>query len=847
MSGHGRISTGSAGLDAVVDGLRLGDNVVWQVDEVADYREMVDAFVERTLDDGRRLVYVRFGDHDPLVADPRAVRVDVDPTQGFERFATDVHDLIAGEGAEVFYVFDALTDLLRYWHSDLMIGNFFKVTCPFLYELDTVAYFALRRAEHTFGTVASIRETTQLLLDIYRVDERTYVHPLKAWQRYSPTMFFPNLIDGDAAVCITASAEAAELFSRLRRSGERRDPWTVALDEAADALSGSPAEQERAAAALRTMLIGGSTRMAELAARYLSLADLLLIGSREVGTGLIGGKSVGMLLARRILERDGGEHLVRHLEPHDSYYLGSDVFYTYIVQNGWWPVRARQRTRDGFHAHAQELRDKLLHGVFPTDIREQFMQMLEYFGQSPIIVRSSSLLEDDFGNAFAGKYASVWCVNQGTPEERYRAFENAVREVYASALSEEALDYRAGRGLVDRDEQMAILVQRVSGDEHAGDYYPHLAGVGNSQNLYLWDAAMDADAGMLRLVLGLGTRAVDRTVGDYARIVCLDDPLRLPPMEFGDEKKYSQRGVDVLSLRENTWRSRDLEEILAGDLKVDPGLFARVDEAAAQRARERGRRESVTTHLLDFRRVLAETGLPGIMREVLATLSAAYEHPVDVEFTANFTPDGGFRVNVLQCRPLQTRGVGAPVPVPDVDPGTCLFASSGRFMGGNVRIPLDHAVVVRPAEYLDLDQQDRYEVARVVGRLNAALRESSVLLLGPGRWGTSTPALGVPVRFAEISQMAVIGEFSAPGAGFMPELSYGSHFFQDLVESGIFYVALFDGDAGVSFHPDRVMDRPNLLASLVPGSEALAGVVHVAATPGLQVFSDVATQRVVCQ
>lgn len=848
MAAHGRISTGSQGLDTVIDGLRLGDNVVWQVDSVEDYQQMVDAFVRRTLDDGRRLVYVRFGDHAPIVDDPRAERVDVDASQGFELFAMAVHELIAGEGHGVFYVFDALTDLLRYWHSDLMIGNFFKVTCPFLYELDTIAYFALRRDEHTYGTVASIRETTQLLLDLYRIDERTYVHPLKVWQRYSPTMFFPNLIEGDGAICITASAEAAELFARLRRSGTRRDPWVVAFDRARDALDRPDDQQQAAARSLMRMVIGGSSRMAALAERYFTLEDLLTIASREVGTGFIGGKSVGMLLARRILEADGGPELARYLEPHDSYYLGSDVFYTYIVQNGWWRIRARQRTREGFHEHAPELREKLLHGVFPTNIREQFMEMLEYFGQSPIIVRSSSLLEDDFGNAFAGKYDSVWCVNQGTPEERLRAFENAVRQVYASAMSEEALDYRAARGLVDRDEQMAILVQRVSGDQHGEDYFPHLAGVGNSHNLYIWDSSVDAEAGMVRLVLGLGTRAVDRTVGDYAKIVCLDDPLRLPPMSYGDEKKYSQRGVDVLSLRENSWRSRGLEEVLAGDLKADPGLFARVDESAIARARERGRREVPVSHLLDFRRLLAETELATVLRKILATLSAAYEHPVDVEFCVNLRADGSFSVNVLQCRPLQTRGVGAPVAMPaQIDPAECVFLSAGRFMGGNVRIPLDRVISVRPAEYLDLDQQDRYEVARLIGRLNAALREESVMLLGPGRWGTTTPALGVPVRFAEVSQAAVLAEFSAPGAGFMPELSYGSHFFQDLVEAGIFYVALFDGEPGVTFQPQVLWDRPNELAQLLPDASRLAHVLHVVSTPGLQVSSDVATQRVVCR
>src|SRR5665811_1668932 len=139
------------------------------------------------------------------------------------------------------------------------------------------------------------------------------------------------------------------------------------------------------------------------------------------------------------------------MEPHDSYYLGSDIFYTYIVQNGWWPLRAKQRTPEGYYTHAPELREKLLHGAFPSDIREQFVEMLEYFGQSPIIVRSSSLLEDDFGNAFAGKYESVFCVNQGTPEQRLDEFLAAIRRTYASTLSPEALIYRQSRGLLDME------------------------------------------------------------------------------------------------------------------------------------------------------------------------------------------------------------------------------------------------------------------------------------------------------------------------------------------------------------------------------------------------------------
>jgi len=845
VTAHNQVSTGSEGFDQVIDGLRLGDNVVWQVDSVDGYRRVVDAFVQQSRADGRRLVYVRFGDHEPLVGDgPGTVTYRVDPTQGFESFAMEVHEVAEREGLHAFYVFDCLTDLLEHWHSDLMIGNFFKITCPYLYELDTVAYFALIRGSHTYGTIATIRDTTQLLLDLYQVSGSLYIHPLKVWQRYSPTMFFPHLIRGDEAVSITASSQVADLFASVQRQGDRLDPWTVAFARAEDGLELPTEAQELIKRNLVGMLLGGSGRMTELYLRYFTLADVLAIASRVVGSGRIGGKSVGMLLARKILEHEGDPRVTRHLEPHDSYYIGTDVFYTYVVQNGWWHLRARQRTSEGYYEQAAELREKMLEGAFPARVREQFIEMLEYFGQSPIIVRSSSLLEDDFGNAFAGKYESVFCVNQGTPEERLSAFERAVREVYASTMSEEALDYRVNRGLMERDEQMAILVQRVSGDQHGEDYFPHVAGVGNSENLYIWDHALDADAGMLRLVFGLGTRAVDRTVGDYARLVCLDDPLRLPPMARGDEKKYSQRGVDLLSLRENAWRSRRFEEVLGEDLKTDKALFVSADADAARRAREAGR-SAPDAMIVDFRGLLTQTPFTDVMRHLLATLESAYDHPVDVEFTANFGRNGELSVNVVQCRPLQTRGVGAPVPMP-AEPADVLFRGTGNFMGGNVRIPLDYVVYVRPLEYLALGEPDKYAVARHIGRVNAALKGSSVMLLGPGRWGTTTPALGVPLRFAELANMAVIGEVASREAGFSPELSYGSHFFQDLVESGIFYVALPDGEGGVRFDASRLLSRPNLLQEVAPAPEHLVDIIRVVAAEGLEVWSDIATQTVLC-
>ncbi|MGO4886778.1 PEP/pyruvate-binding domain-containing protein [Anaerobacillus sp. MEB173] len=849
MDRHDKVSTGLKGFDQAIDMLRLGDNVVWQVDSVSHYKKMVNPYVVQARLDQRKLVYVRFGNHEPLFNEDSNITIyHVDATKGFESFATTVHSLIEQEGRKAFYIFDCLTELLQYWHSDLMIGNFFKVSCPFLYELDTIAYFAIIRNAHTYSTIATIRETTQLLLDLYEVENKCYIHPLKASGRYSPTMFFPHLIDGQEAICISASAEAAQLFSSIYRGEERLDYWNIVFNEAKELLNESIEQQEKVKRHLMSLLIGNESKMFELCDRYFTLQDILMIASREVGTGFIGGKSVGMLLARKIIEKDANEYFTPFLEPHDSFYLGSDVFYTYIVQNGWWKLRVKQKTKEGYFTYAPELQEKMLRGRFPENIKEQFMQILEYFGQSPIIVRSSSLLEDNFGNAFAGKYESVFCVNQGTPEERYEAFEQAIRTVYASTMNEDALTYRMNRGLFEKDEQMAILIQRVSGDHYQDQFFPHIAGVGNSSNLYVWDKKIDMDAGMLRLVFGLGTRAVDRTVEDYARIVTLDDPLRKPLFSIDDEKQFSQHYVDILSTNENMLTSKRLDEVFSTDLKVEKNLFARIDYETADRLRELGYKNAHMPYILDFQQLLKNTEFPTVMREILALLSNVYEYPVDIEFTANFSSAGQFKINLLQCRPLQTRGLGKPVAIPKLtNKDECFFATKGNFMGGNVRLPIDYVIFVSAKDYLKRNEQGKYAIARQIGKINTALKGENVMLIGPGRWGTTTPSLGVPVHFTEISNMMVICEVASDEEGFMPELSYGSHFFQDLVETGIFYVAIFDGQKDVIYHPKPILEKENLLPSLLPESSQYSDVIHIVKTGGLEVFSDIVTQKLICK
>lgn len=847
MDSYNRASTGIAGLDRIFDGLRLGDNVVWQVDSIAQYRKLVQPFANRARAEGRRLVYLRFGSHESLLDDLEGVEVHrLNASLGFESFASAVHQILTDTGFGAFYVFDSLTSLLYTWRSDLAVGNFFRVTCPYLFELDTVAYFGMIRREHTFATLAMVRDTTQLLLDVYHIGGETYVHPLKVWLRHSPTMFFPHLLSGDRASPITSSEATARLFASASLRVDPPDHWHRVVQQGWEALDSMDDKvMAEAADELIDMFIGREGRVVELCRSYLTLADLLTLATREIGTGYIGGKSVGMLVARAILEHDPENRFTAKLEQHDSYFLGSDLFYTFIIANGWWKLWAEQKSYDGYFTAGASLNRKLAAGRFPPAVREQFLSMLEYFGQSPIIVRSSSLLEDNFGNAFAGKYESVFCANQGTPEERLHALEDAVRRVYASAMSTDALEYRRNRGLDEHDEQMAILVQRVSGDHHGGYFFPHAAGVGNSSNLYVWDPEIDPDAGMLRLVLGLGTRAVDRTITDHAKLITLDDPTR--QIDARDAAKNTQRYVDVLDLTANAQRTLPLAEVRELDIKTDWNLFLSTDTETLRWLREHNRPIKQQPKVLDFRKLITQTDFATLMRDVLQALSSAYQHPVDIEYTVNINDRGEPRINLVQCRPLQTRGLGRAVEMPaDPDPATTLLSATGNFMGGNVRLPLDYIVAVRPEAYLALGQQERYAVARGMGVLNKALASSSFMIMGPGRWGTTTPSLGIPVHFTEISNAAAMAEFTYPAGGFIPELSQGSHFFQDLVESGIFYVAIFDHQTGVEFNPELITASPNRLTELVPDLNSLSDVLHVARFDSLVLYSDIETQRVIC-
>lgn len=855
MAAFDRVCSGIPQMDQVFDNIRLGDNVVWRVDNLQEFKLFVKPYVKQAIADKRNLIYIRFAAHEPLLEPQEGLKiVNVELNHRFENFTVEIHEIIRKEGVDAFYVFDCLSELQTAWATDLMMGNFFQVTCPYLFILDTVAFFPLIRGKHSFQAIAKIRDTTQLFLDVYSDDKNVFVRPEKVWNRYSETMFLPQLYNPESGDFkpILDGVMASRFYQVLGKNGamsdsDNMDSWdrffnlTRMLNEAGQDVTEN----------CRTMcniMMTRDERLREMIKELFSPGDYLEVKDRMIGTGMIGGKACGMLLARKIIQHRRPE-VYKYLEPHDSFYIGSDVFYSFIVENKFWDLRIRQRTEEEFFSVADEFAEHLLKGKFSRDMEEQFVKLLEYYGQDPIIVRSSSILEDGFGNAFAGKYESVFCSNIGTIEQRVEELENAIRTVYASTMSRSALDYRSRRGLQARDEQMALLVQRVSGSYYGEVYMPCAAGVGYSYSPYKFMESIDQAAGMLRLVMGLGTSAVDRTEGSYPRLVSMDKPTVTTARNSIEKHKYSQRKLELMNRS-----TRQLERVSLEDVEKNmPFYLKRLllehDTDTERMFRDRG--EDRDIEFISCQGIVRKEELMAQMKEILKALQEEYRHPVDIEFTMNFSESGDYVINLLQCRPLQVYQDMEELKIPDdIRDEDVIFECRKSAMGLSRAEKLDYIVYVDPVKYYSMRYQDKIKVAAAIGKMNWAMRskEKHMLLMVPGRIGTSSPELGVPTAFADISEFDAVCEIADSKVGYNPELSYGSHFFQDLVESGILYNAIFENDKTLKYDISLLEGHRNVLMDIVEETEELKDIVFVydLSQYSFHIYHDMKNERTVC-
>ena len=567
-----------------------------------------------------------------------------------------------------------------------------------------------------------------------------------------------------------------------------------------------------------------------IARRWFEMADLSAIRARRFGRGKIGGKAAGMLLAEKILRQSAPPDVRLSLRIPPSWFLGADVFRQFVQMNDL--VRfANQKYKDheAMLADYPEVRALALAGEVPSEIVEGLRQILEQAAGAPLIVRSSSLLEDSFGTSFAGKYESHFCANQGSSTGNLEALLDAVRSIYASVYSPDVLLYRRRMGLVDYDERMAVLIQQVQGRRQRGFLLPDAAGVAYSRNAMRWSPEIRRQDGFARLVWGLGTRAVDQIGGDYARLVALSHPVSRPEPDPIRIRRYSQQNVDGIDLSANAFRTLPVAELLTAET---PQL-----RYLAQCFEESSLTDIVSLPLdlkpeqltLTFDGLLRRTPFPALLRDALHALERAYGVPVDIEFVLQLEGDEGASptpyLHLVQCRPQNQADSVAGLVSADIPDDRRLLTAQGMMPDGLVN-EIRYLVLIPPKAYAALPADvDRRQLAHAIGRLNRRLAGEVFVLLGPGRWGSTHPELGIPVTYAEIYHARALVELAADATATPP--SYGTHFFQDLLEARIYPLAVALQDPATFFAAGFFDSAQNALPALLPEEHKWANCLLV--------------------
>jgi len=575
----------------------------------------------------------------------------------------------------------------------------------------------------------------------------------------------------------------------------------------------------------------------EIARKYLEVEDFHEIFSHTIlvskSHGKLGGKTSGLLLASHIL-RGAKEYsdLLADIRIPKTWYLPSDLLLSFLAFNNLddvynWKYLDIEQIREEYPHILQVFKSSR----FPPEIQQAISNALDDFGDHPLIVRSSSLLEDRMGAAFSGKYKSLFLANQGEKASRLAALLDALAEVYASIFSPDPIQYRAERGLLDQHEEMGIMIQQVVGTRVGHYFFPAYSGVAFSNNEFRWSPRIKREDGLLRLVPGLGTRAVDRLTDDYPILVAPGQPNLRVNVTPEESLRYSPKKIDVIDLKENAFRTMEIPDLLAEVGARYPSIHKLIS------IYEDGRLRTPAGLNIDYDRDDIIFTLEGLlsrppfltqMKTLLALLRNTMRTPVDIEFACD-----GEHFYLLQCRPQSYSRESVPSPIPRDMPESQVIFSANRYVS-NGKIPdITHIVYVDPDGYSKIQSlTDLQAVGRAVSNLNKALPKRRFILMGPGRWGSRGDIrLGVSVTYSDINNTAVLIEIARKTGGYVPDLSFGTHFFQDLVESGIRYLPLYPDDPGVLFQESFLKNSPSLLSTLLPEYSALDRTVRVIDVP----------------
>jgi pyruvate, water dikinase len=594
---------------------------------------------------------------------------------------------------------------------------------------------------------------------------------------------------------------------------------------------------EAAAASLRVALIRRLVTdrldFINVAKRHIDIDDFMGLTERIIGplqgTGKLGGKAAGLFLADQVLaDEPGAATSPLRIRTPRTWYLASDGLLAFVRHNNLDEVwEQKYRPLESVRQDYSHIVQLFKGSHFPRELSRGLAQALDELGDVPLVVRSSSLLEDQLGAAFSGKYKSLFLANQGSRQQRLEALEDAIAEVYASVFGPDAIEYRTERGLLDFHEEMGILIQEVVGQKVGRYFLPAFAGVAFSRNEFRWSPRIQREDGLVRLVPGLGTRAVDRLTDDYPVLVAPGQPELRVNVSLDEVARYSPKMVDVIDLerdRFTTVRFHELVREIREGWPMLGKLVSVVRDGHLQRPMPYTTDYATDPVVCTFEALLATTPIVGQLATIMNRLEAALGGPVDIEFAHD-----GQHLYLLQCRPQSHGPDDMAAEIPRRAAAEDVVFTARRFVSNGHVPDLRYLVYVDAEAYAALpDEASMLAVGRAVGRLNRALPRRRFALMGPGRWGSRGDIrLGVRVTYSDINNTALLVEVARRKGAYVPDLSFGTHFFQDLVEASIRYLPLYPDEHGVVFDEDFLRRTPNALASILPDEAALAGVIRV--------------------
>ena len=674
--------------------------------------------------------------------------------------------------------------------------------------------------KHSVASLEKVFEEALWIASLALTD-RELTALIKQWARQDKLNFFMVAME-KREISLLEIKEIVNRFCRSTREDEQ------ALNQSDDL---------QARIALIRRFLSDRLQFIRIARDHMTVHDFNRVLSRVTGpsqgTGRLGGKSAGMVLAEHILRKKAlGDPAIGEFRVPESWFLTSDGLMDFIHYNFLEDLQSFKFSPiEEIRHNYPYLEQVCKQSFFSPEMMAQLKLILEDAGEGPLIVRSSSLLEDSRGSAFSGKYRSLFLANVGTKEERLAALVDAVAEVYASIFNPDAIQYRAERGLLDYYEEMGVLIQRVVGKRIGKYFFPAFAGVAFGNNEFRWSPRIKREDGVLRLVTGLGTRAVDRLSNDYPMLISPGQPgirVNVTPEQI---IHYSQKSIDVINLETRRFETHAIEDILrevGEDYPLWDRLFSVYDGSTIRKASRAMTRLDQDALIVTFGGLIENTPFLKQMREIMRVLHEAFGIPMDVEFAHD-----GTTLHILQCRPQSRLGDEEPVVVPSWIPEKRKLFSATKFLT-NARIGgIKTIIYVDPDEYAAVASHgDMVAIGDAVSRLNALLPRRSFVLMGPGRWGSRGDIkLGVKVTYSDINNSAMLIEIARKVGNYVPDLSFGTHFFQDLVESRIYYLALYPDEEGIIFARDFFLNSPNLLPDLLPEYEHLANVLRVIDVP----------------